>query len=615
MKINIFRESNTTDNEIEVLACARYYARVALLVKRSFEDGEFRRLVHCVFFMTEAQAQEIMNSSKTGEPFGVMVGRRYRGYTNYLCSRLRANFDCLLLMFWKDKNTKPIVDAQIGLWKANQVLTAASRSTRTVNDSVPIISDEDINDFFLKNNYHLVSDIWSPILDVLPVDFLIMNNEWGKKFLKSTCIILSWYITYHFRLQDPLSMIEQGLGSGIETTLKTSAIAKGDLPFTGFPELRKPEGKWSKKMNWPWYGQLVGSRTLQDHLEEEIEGEVLLECGSKTEMSAEDEELPSVFDTVLLEDRARLMADALKKRTEALIRLQRIAEEKNIRLLSELNQQELWLNNSRSQTERLVRQKEVGWVLEKFMQDVKKQFSMAESREQEANVLNRDLAPEQASPEDVIGSFVTWMEFIKEKAWFKELVVQYQRQIRGGNFQQGVSPYGMMQAASYGMPLGGQQGMQNNVQWQMAHQGMQPQGLMQGMPQGMQSQAGVPRSMQQFSGMPQSMQQFSGMPQSMQAHVQFQGSPQPMQQFQGQGLQQGQPEAEGVMYRQVEGQFGVRQARQESPKRTGARGMSSESGAEGDTGVGSMGSVGSVGSGSTMESGNVSNRESVETEK
>ena len=85
-----------------------------------------------------SQAQDLNSSIMAGEAFGMVVGKRFCSYTNYVRSKLRANFDCLLAMFWKDQNTKPVADAQIGLWRANQVLTAAPRSARTMNDSVPI---------------------------------------------------------------------------------------------------------------------------------------------------------------------------------------------------------------------------------------------------------------------------------------------------------------------------------------------------------------------------------------------------------------------------------------------------------------------------------------------
>ena len=192
MKADIYKENMPAGNENEVLACVRYYARVTLLVKRNFEDGEFKKLGQSQFGVTDTQAAEILKSvGKSGESFGVMIARRFRGYVQYVLSNLRENFDCLLAMFWRDPSTKPIVDGQIGLWKANKILSAASRSARTFHGSMAIISEEDINHFFLKDNYQLVSDVWSPILGVLPEDFLAENNEWGKRFLKSTSIILS----------------------------------------------------------------------------------------------------------------------------------------------------------------------------------------------------------------------------------------------------------------------------------------------------------------------------------------------------------------------------------------------------------------------------------------
>ncbi|KAF8451820.1 hypothetical protein BGX38DRAFT_1269126 [Terfezia claveryi] len=204
---------------------------------------------------------------------------------------------------------------------------------------------------------------------------------------------------------------------------------KGDVDFTRFPKLIKPT-KWGYKPNWTWYSVLVRSKVIQERLKEDIKQEMMEEYtkDDTSKMLEEPENLPSVLDTMMLETQAEWIGECLKKHSEALINVQKKAEEKNMLLMDEIRKHQLWLANARVHSEKLLKNKEIGWLLERFIEDSKSAYRLAESHEQEAHVLKKEV--EGMTRLEVIGGFVVFMEYLKSQPFFKELVAEYEARLK-----------------------------------------------------------------------------------------------------------------------------------------------------------------------------------------
>jgi len=187
---------------------------------------------------------------------------------------LRKHSSNLLAMFGKskEKNVQEFNAARINVAKAIN-LANAKRSRQHIDEMdegvVSLnISEHEIIEWFLKGNMKLIHDIWSTALDVVEPDFVLKNEEWEKRFMKSTAVILSWMIAYTFRLEDP----EEAGVTPINSKEKTLCIFKGDLGFAGYPPLlKKPETWGGRRAVCDWYGEL---EAIQEQVEEQLEEEL-----------------------------------------------------------------------------------------------------------------------------------------------------------------------------------------------------------------------------------------------------------------------------------------------------------------------------------------------------
>ena len=170
-------------------------------------------------------------------------------------------------------------------------------------------------------------------MDVVEDNYLIENPEWDLKMLKSTCIILGWLVTYYFNSTDPCAFIgakDGGAGSIIDVVDKNTAISKGELLFTTWPEIRKPM-KWGPKMGkCMHYSVLVGSRVAEELAKEDLEHNIITECNkpdSVSKLCTPPIELLDVLETKEMEDQAIYVQKNLKAWCAALIKFIRDAKE------------------------------------------------------------------------------------------------------------------------------------------------------------------------------------------------------------------------------------------------------------------------------------------------
>lgn len=138
---------------------------------------------------------------KTEVPIGVMVGQQLRKYNNTLMRNLRIHFNALVKMFIDCPVTKAILDRVLRQVEMRGV-------ARAINDSNPVADESEINDLFMKNNIGLVSDVWSPIMDIGEKDYLFTYLTWFERFIKSTCVTLGWLMTYLMKVEKPRETIK-----------------------------------------------------------------------------------------------------------------------------------------------------------------------------------------------------------------------------------------------------------------------------------------------------------------------------------------------------------------------------------------------------------------------
>ncbi|RPB18946.1 hypothetical protein L211DRAFT_853653 [Terfezia boudieri ATCC MYA-4762] len=176
------------------------------------------------FGVTEDQAKaiEVGNLKGVEHPFGVQIGLRFKTYQHGLMAQLRENFDCLLKMFWEAPESQNFINGQLIIFEAMK----AKIRMRAPNANAPIIGEDEINEKFLKSNLKLLS--------------------------------------------------MTGKAPGIEAADKTSAILKGDVGVVEWPELRRP-AKWGNREHVAWYGELIGSKGIEEGVREDMEYDLAIE--------------------------------------------------------------------------------------------------------------------------------------------------------------------------------------------------------------------------------------------------------------------------------------------------------------------------------------------------
>lgn len=183
---------------------------------------------------------------------------------------------------------------------------------------------------------------------------------------------------------------------------------------------------------------------MHDRLREELEEDIITETAKSesSKMPPPPEDLPAVLDTMMVEEKAEWIGECLKCHSEALVKFQKQAEEKNLKLVEELRKQSLWLTSMKINNDRVVKIREVGFILEQFKEDMRLRYHQAESLEQEAHILQKELPAGTQTTLNIIATFDLWQEYINDKPFFKELIAKYEAIIRNTAYTHPIG-YGM----------------------------------------------------------------------------------------------------------------------------------------------------------------------------
>ncbi|KAF8418708.1 hypothetical protein EV426DRAFT_311186 [Tirmania nivea] len=223
---------------------------------------------------TQLQYSEGGSSVKVNEPIGVRVHRQWSGYAKNIMRSLRKHFEALLLMLFDNEEFKRLVNAMFLQIKAFE-------HTEWIGLDKPCITPIEIRDRFIKANVKLVSDVWYPIMDVAPPDFLTQNGIWGQRFIDATATVLAWMLTHFFRVKgakEKMRFEPPGLGQcPVGAGLVTASICKADIAIPmpiDFPPVNKPNDWNSRKCPSSPYGELKYVKIIRDTAESVLEDEI-----------------------------------------------------------------------------------------------------------------------------------------------------------------------------------------------------------------------------------------------------------------------------------------------------------------------------------------------------
>ena len=419
-------------------------------------------------------------SARANEPIGVRIHRQWSLYAKNIFRELRKHMEALLRMFLESSEVRPIVDAIFYSVKA--------RGVESIRTDMPCVSPTEIRDKFLKGNIRLVSDAWYPIIDAAPPDFLLEHPIWSQRFLDATCTVLSWMLTYFFRIVNAEEMIGFEIGNcPISPSLMTACICKADagLP-TDFPLVNKPIDWRSRKCPTTPYGELkfinIARETAMCLLEDEIDrelsdpesGVVMPKPGG---VGGSYQELLN-FDTVF--DQADWLVNCLRARGIVARNLEsesrKVAMHLEEKCESTLSEFQNHMDALKGPGDNMQRR----FLTEGFLRDAKKMFHDALHREQGAGIGYTGRNGEVISSVEVMGGFAAWVSLLRKEKYFTEMVSNY-------NFQ----AWGVRNGFGYGMTVGGNLGIQQgggigNPQWgtqgqSMGYGGMGVQQYNQGM--------------------------------------------------------------------------------------------------------------------------------------
>ncbi|RPB21213.1 hypothetical protein L211DRAFT_851585 [Terfezia boudieri ATCC MYA-4762] len=338
----------------------------------------------------------------------------------YSCVRW---FDALLVMFWKSdiKEVQEFIEGQFEIWKVTSLANARRSLAKVGFEEVnrPIIWENEVLEYFLKNKMRLIHDVWSNVLDVLEPEYLFTNEIWGARFMQSTVTILCWLITYTFRLENPMDMISTAKSTGV-TPLgakdKTTCILN-------FPDgLQKP-ASWNRKWTaCPWYGELEGSGQLQEQVAEEVINELrteLLKSEVKLLERDDDFDEDKYLNTMELEQDVENMCQRVQRKTNAFERLEKKSMERRGVFGAEILE------------EKVLRDREVEALIWKFLEDVKNQYEASEIEERASVVEVRAMNPKIPNTLEVIGTFGMWMARMKKEQWFVDCMKAHETSLIG----------------------------------------------------------------------------------------------------------------------------------------------------------------------------------------
>ena len=427
---------NNAVTKVELMACVRTWVRRYFWQIRHL-TREGRDEISMGFGANEAQVKE-MEHDGCDQPFGNSVALKIKTYHHALMGTLRNNFDLLLKMFWNCQETQGFVNGQLMIAEAKRqaALLRESEGVRVrikgAAPNTPIIDEDEVNEKFIKGDMKLVSDVWNCVLDVMDEGFLMHNEVWGQRFLKSTCIILSWYITFLFQLPDPKAMMEGKVTdtnttlADIDVTEKTLAIYKGDLELIEWPDFPTPS-KWGKRVPAIWYGVLVGSKGFEQVVREELEYELGMEYAKSVEGHEGSDEkkilqlLENGVDVEVANMEEMMLARAgfLEKLSKESMERAKALVEKGMRLGK-------WMKETKEISEHLVKGRMALTAIDQFMNLAIKAYQQAAEVERRKR-FDGATSEDQVNPSlDVLGTFGIWFNQVINSGVLKELGVQYE---------------------------------------------------------------------------------------------------------------------------------------------------------------------------------------------
>ncbi|KAF8418691.1 hypothetical protein EV426DRAFT_704490 [Tirmania nivea] len=307
----------------------------------------------------------------------------------------------LLRMFLEDTYNETLVNSVIMNMKA--------RGVGFLESGYLILSGEEIRVKWLKDKVDLISNMWYPIMDVVPENFLMENNFWAERMMKSTCKILSWMVTYFFKIKDADQQM-QFERCPIAPEWITQAILKSEFPLIPeFPKFRKP-GSWLQyKGSYTPYGALKYTKIQREFVDSAMEAEIdrkIRDSESGIVVDAPPAGLRDMMKIESMIEQADWMIGVLKKRGMALHNI-----ELEARKMSEVIEDKckavlksLWDHkalNVEKAGDMLVRKR----LAEKFVVDAKNMFLES---------LNKEQAGENAS----LGKFLSSTEIHARFAGF-----------------------------------------------------------------------------------------------------------------------------------------------------------------------------------------------------
>ncbi|KAF8442519.1 hypothetical protein BGX38DRAFT_1144126 [Terfezia claveryi] len=333
-------------------------------------------------------------------------------------------FEAILLQFLEFYKTKGIV---------NRIcFSVRERGVECIGLESPCISPREICSQFLKNNIKLISDVWYPIMDVAPQDFLLTNGIWVQCFLDATCVVLVWMVTHFFGVEKVEEKMGFELGKcPITSDAINSTIAKADgtIP-SDFYIPNKPLDWKQRKSSMASYGELkfikivknIVSRMLEEDIEREIndpESELVLPC--------QPLDFKEVFEYDGAIENTLYWVNVINTHTMAVWNIEAQAkkvredwEEKAEKALGALADHKLLLDSP-------TRERQQRIVLERFLVEYKELFYTAEACEKAVRKAGVPFASGTGgfSTTEVLGGFAAYLGLLKKEGWFEEVIKRY----------------------------------------------------------------------------------------------------------------------------------------------------------------------------------------------
>ena len=407
----------------EFTNCCNWWYRVILWKKKEFTKTDKDQFCQSAFGTLAVQLQYNENGATTGnEPIGVKVHRQWTKYGKQIHHKLRRNFEALLLMFLESPDMKGLVDVWFGVVRES--------SPRAISLETPCLSAIDIRDRFLKSQMQLVSDVWYPIIDVAPLNFLVDNGMWGGRFLDATCVTLAWMFTHFIRVDKAEEKTKFEVGKcPIPADLITASIYKGDgataIPQDWF-ELNKPNEWKSRKAVGGPYGKLkfvkLNYEVAIDVLDEAIDREIA-DPESGVTLPRASEAMKELFNYEKIEEQTDYVMAILRARIAAARNLEALSRKTAEELESKCDNTIKTLMEYKINSNRPGQDIQRRMQTERFIHEAKAMFIDAQNREQ-SQAGGFTLGQNFTSTE-VLGGFACWLGLLKKEGYFISLCSKY----------------------------------------------------------------------------------------------------------------------------------------------------------------------------------------------